>query len=53
MLKLEVASHMSPLKFAYRQRWSTVDASLSVTHLISKHLEHPKAYRRVLFADFS
>lgn len=53
MLKLEVASHMDPLKFAYRQGRSTEDASLSVTHLISKHLDHPKAYTRVLFADFS
>ncbi|KAF7668512.1 hypothetical protein LDENG_00007020 [Lucifuga dentata] len=53
MLKSEVASNMDPLQFAYRQGWSTDDAIISVTHLISKHLEDPKAYARVLFADFS
>ncbi|KAF7643944.1 hypothetical protein LDENG_00230620 [Lucifuga dentata] len=53
MLKSEVASNMDPLQFAYRRGRSTEDAVISVTHLISKHLEDPKAYARVLFADFS
>ena len=53
MLKTDVASCLDPLQFAYRQGWSTEDAVISVTHLISKHLVDPKAYAHVLFADFS
>ena len=53
MLKVEIASHLDPLQFAYRAGRSTEDAVISVTHLINKHLETPAAYARVLFADFS
>ena len=53
MLKVEIASHLDPLRFAYRAGRSTEDAVISVTHLINKHLETPAAYARVLFADFS
>lgn len=53
MLKSDIASCLDPSQFAYRQGRSTEDAIISVTHLISKHLEDPKAYARVLFADFS
>ena len=52
-LKSEVAPSLDPLQFAYREGRSTEDAVVSVTHLITKHLEDPKAYARVLFADFS
>lgn len=52
-LKSEVDSCLDPLQFAYRQGRSTEDAAITVTHLINKHLEHPQAYARVLFADFS
>ena len=52
-LKSQVAPTMDPLQFAYRAGRSTEDAVASITHLISKHLEEPKAYARVLYADFS
>ena len=53
LLKSEVADCLDPLQYAYREGRSTEDAVVCVTHLISKHLENPRAYVRVLFADFS
>lgn len=53
MLKTDVVSCGDPLQFPYWQGRSTEDAVIIVMHLISKHLENPKAYARVLFADFS
>ncbi len=53
MIKPMISSSLDPLQFAYKAGRSTEDAIISVTHLISKHLEDPKAYARVLFADFS
>ena len=50
MVKPMVSSDLNPLQFAYKKGRSTED---SVLYLISKHLEDPKAYARVLFADFS
>lgn len=52
-LKSQMVASMDPLQFAYRAGCSTEDAVVSITHLISKHLEEPKAYACVLFADFS
>jgi len=48
ILKNEVASCLDPSQFAYRAARSTEDAVVSVVHLISKHLQEPKAYARVL-----
>ncbi len=53
LLKSEVAPHLDPFQFAYRHRRSTEDAFISMTHLISKHLEVPHVFVRALFLDFS
>lgn len=43
-LKKEVDSLLDPFQFAYKQGRGTDDAINSVTHLVTKHLEDPKAY---------
>ncbi len=53
LMKPGLSPFLDPLQYAYRQGRSTEDAIVSVTHLVSKHLEKPKAYARILFADFS
>lgn len=53
LIKPGLSPYLDPLQYAYRQGRGTVDAIASVSHLVSKHLEDPKAYARILFADFS
>lgn len=53
LLKTEVNPKLDPWQFAYKHHRSTNDAVSSITHLVLKHLEDPKAYARLLFIDFS
>ena len=53
LLKKEVDVHLDPFQFAYKQGRGTDDALNRITHLVTKHLEDPKAYVRLLFVDFS
>ena len=49
----QAGDRLDPLQFAYRHNRSVEDAVISVLNLIYSHLETPKAFARVLFADFS
>ena len=44
---------MDPFQFAYRPGRGIDDAINSISHLVSRHLEEPIAYARILFVDFS
>ncbi len=47
-------SHLSDqLQFAYKAQRGTEDATLTLLHVISKHIQHPGAFARILFIDFS
>lgn len=46
-------SFMDPLQFAYRSKRSVEDAILVFIDTVTKHLEVPRSYCRVLFVDFS
>lgn len=52
-LKQEVGVFLDHFQFAFRQGRGTDDAINSISHLVSKHLEDPKAYACILFVDFS
>ena len=53
LLKTEVNKKLDPWQFSYKRGRSTDDAKSSITHLVLKHLEDPKADARLLFIDFS
>jgi hypothetical protein len=53
LITSSVVDKLDPLQFAYRARRGTEDATLTLTNLIAKHLQQPKAYVRILFIDFS
>ena len=53
LLKTEVNKKLDPWQFANKRGRSTDDAISSITHLVLKHLEDPKAYAHLLFIDFS
>lgn len=47
-------SHLSDqLQVAYKAQRGTEDATLTLLHVISKHIRHPGAFARILFTDFS
>jgi len=52
-LKQDVGVFLDPFQFAYRQGRGTDDAISSISHLVRKHLEDPRAYAHILFVDFS
>lgn len=52
-LRSEVGPQLDPYQFAYRHHRGTDDAINSIVHMVTKHLENPKAYARLLFVDFS
>ncbi len=46
--------HLSDqLQFAYKAQRGTEDATLTLLHVISTHIQHPGAFARILFIDFS
>ncbi|KAI2644006.1 RNA-directed DNA polymerase from mobile element jockey [Labeo rohita] len=49
----EVGSQLDPYQFAYKHQRGTDDAINSLVHLVTKHLENPMVYARLLFVDFS
>ncbi len=55
-LKEEVASciegKLGPLQFAYKAGKGVDDAKLFIPDRVCKHLETPKSFVRILFADF-
>ena len=53
LLRNDVDTHLDSFQFAYKQGCGTDDAINSITHLVSKHLDEPRAYARVLLVDFS
>ena len=53
LIKPGLYPYLDPLQYSYRVGRGTDDALVSVTHLVSKHLENPQAYARILLADFS
>ncbi len=53
LLKKEVELMLDTCLNAYMHEHSTEDALLSISHLISKHLENTIAYARILFIDYS
>ena len=46
-------NQLDPMQFAYRKNKSVDDALLVFLNNITKHLDVPKSYARVLFIDFS
>lgn len=52
-LKLALQGQLDPLQFAYRAKRGVEDASLTLMHTVTKHLDKPKSLVRVLFMDFS
>lgn len=53
LLKYDVSGVFDPFQFAYRCNRGTDDAITALTHIIVKHLDHPQAFARLLFVDFS
>ena len=49
----QAGDRLDPLQFAYRRNKSVEDAVISMLNLIYSHLDKPKSFARVLFADFS
>jgi len=49
----QTSDQLDPLQFAYRHNRSVEDALITMLNLIFEHLERPKSYVRVLFADLS
>lgn len=46
--------HLSDqLQFAYKAQIGTEDATLTLLHVISKHIQHPGAFARISFIDLS
>ena len=45
--------HQDPMQFAYSPNRSTDDAIATMLHAVLEHLDKPKTYARILFADFS
>ena len=41
------------LQFASKAQRGTEDATLRLVHMVTKHIQHPEAYARILFIDFS
>lgn len=52
-LKLEVGPQLDLYQLAYKHRRGNDDAIISQVHLVTKHLETPRGYARLLFVDFS
>ena len=52
-LKIQVATKLDPLQFAYKAKRGVDDACLTLVNLISKHLQNTKASVRILMIDFS
>lgn len=52
-LMTSVADRMDPMQFAYRAGRGVEDAALTLTNLISEHLDKAGNYVRVLFMDLS
>ena len=49
----QAGDQLDPLQFAYRHNRSVEDAVITVLNAIYTHLEQPKSFVRILFADFS
>ena len=52
-LQSEEGPQLDPYQFAYRHHRGTDDVITSIVHMVTKHLENPRAYARLLFIDFS
>lgn len=52
-LRIQVASFLDPLQFAYREGVSVDDALLYMLHTIYQHLENTGSSVRIMFFDFS
>ena len=57
ILKDEITSmvqgKLDPLQFAYQEGKGADDAKLYILERVYKHLEKPKSFAKILFADFS
>ena len=53
LLKKDVSGVLDPLQFAYRCNRGTDDAITALKHMLVKHLDHPDAFARLLYVDFS
>lgn len=51
--KLDEDPQLHSYQFAYIQQRGTDDATNSIEHLVTKHLENLRAYARILLLDFS
>ena len=49
----QTESSLDKNQFAYRKSRCVDDATLTLSHILLKHLEKPKSYTRTLFIDFS
>ena len=50
---VETEPFHDPFQFAYCKGKSVQDAVLTLVHEVTKHLEKPNSYVRILFVDFS
>ncbi|KAF7650670.1 hypothetical protein LDENG_00122430 [Lucifuga dentata] len=48
-----LADYLDPLQFAYKMGRGTDDVTLSLMNTITKHLQQPKSYVRLLFIGFT
>ena len=52
-LSSSLNEHFDPLQFAYKRGRGTGDATLTLMNTVSKHIQQPNNYARLLFIDFS
>lgn len=52
LIKPGLSPYLDSLQYTYREGRGTGDAIVSVSHLITLHLEDSKAYAQILFAVF-
>ncbi len=51
---LKITEHaLDPMQFAYRPHRGVEDATVTLLHLLFKHVERSGAHARILFTDFS
>ena len=53
MVTKEVKDDLDPLQFAYKEHRGVEDATLTLLHCVTQHLETKMGYVRILFVDFS